>query len=61
MKEAPGRIKTLPNQHNGGYGIALTEAEYGWATFINVFEEKLDTVKPVYNDHLIGYFSAFWG
>ena len=20
-----------------------------------------DTVKPVYNDHLMGYFSAFWG
>ena len=19
-----------------------------------------DTVKPVYNDHLMGYFSAFW-
>ena len=22
---------------------------------------EFDTVKPVYNDHLMGYFSAFWG
>ena len=25
-----------------------------------VLHKAIDTVKPVYNDHLMGYFSAFW-
>ena len=24
-------------------------------------EEEVNAVKPVYNDHLMGYFSAYWG
>ena len=57
----PGTPRTM---HNGCNRLApilichLADCTTGpwWMETIKV----LDTVKPVYNDHLMGYFSAFW-
>ena len=41
-------------------GIAWQSKEDAWTSHLAIAAAQLGTVKPVYNDHLMGYFSAFW-
>ena len=42
----------IPRKHLGQSFLMSRSGDWGWPA--------LNTVKPVYNDHLMGYFSAFW-
>ena len=44
----------IVNIVNASDGMAIGEAEASTGTY------EIDIKKPVYNDHLMGYFSAFW-
>ena len=43
------------------YHLSRSASVWEWVSFrLSDIEKIWSTVKPVYNDHLMGYFSAFW-
>ena len=51
----------IPFSPEGGRPFVI--ADYGCrdgGVSVPLFQHLIGTVKPVYNDHLMGYFSAFW-
>ena len=46
IKKLADELLYIPKLYEHGLGFVVARPFY--------------TVKPVYNDHLIGYFSAFW-